>query len=84
MYSTGTIDADVQVIHTAYLEEHQVPRIQAKTNLKLHGGTTLRIQTNNQQVQPPILPQRFNSTSQPSPRSIVLPELNSVSVPKTK
>lgn len=33
-------------------------------------------------VAPPIVPQRFNSTSHPSQYSLVSPELNSVSAPK--
>jgi hypothetical protein len=84
MNSTSTIDANVQLIHTTYVEESRVPRIHHATNLKVHAGTTLRVRTTGQHVPSPILPQRFNSTSQPCPRSIVLPELNSVSGPKTK
>jgi hypothetical protein len=55
------------------------------TTLSTNAGTTvIGMQTTNQTCIRPLLPQRFNSTSQPWPRSIVQPELNSVSQPKTK
>jgi len=38
--------------------------------------------TNRRDVSAPILPERFSSVSEPSPTSIVSPELNSVSEPK--
>lgn len=39
--------------------------------------------TNERMVHPTIMPERFGSISQPSPTSIVSPELTSVSQPKT-
>ncbi len=84
MDSTGTIDLRVEIIHTYYEGEMQVPPVNDATNLKVYAGTTLGVQTTSQHISPPILPLRFNSISQPSPRSIVLPELNSVSEPKAK
>lgn len=41
-------------------------------------------ETNNQVTTPSILPSRFNSTSQLAERSIVQPELNSISDPKSR
>ena len=52
-------------------------------NLNIHPVTVIGTQGTSQQATQPIMPQRFNSTSQPCPSSIVRPELNSVSEPKT-
>jgi len=61
-----------------------VNKVHGATNLNIQAGTVIGTQTTSQQAAPAILPQRFNSTSQPCPSSIVQPELNSVSEPAKK
>jgi hypothetical protein len=55
-----------------------------ETSPNVRAGNVMGSQTTSQLNEPAVIPQRFNSTSQPCAGSIVNPELNSISEPKTK
>jgi len=57
-------------------------QIQESINANTQGGNVLRTQSTTELAPPSILPQRFNSTSDPCGLPIVRPELNSTSEPK--
>jgi hypothetical protein len=63
---------------------HKTKENVSTVSTDFYPGTVIGTQSTSRQTDLPILPQRFNSTSQPSFGSIVRPELNSVSEPKTK
>jgi len=56
----------------------------SNTTAKLCAGTVIGTKATTKTGVVSIIPQRFNSTSKPAGRSIVRPELNSVSEPKIR